>query len=383
MPGLRKPWNYGYMMSGDFTKEEDPYFQFEDALLRWGKSFAALGINFNGSKLQLDLIERKGKYNNGFCHWPVPVHYRNGKRMPGQSNFTCNVVVGQVGSGEDGYRTLFHEGGHAAHYLNIEETEVCLNQEYPPMTASWSETHSMFIDSLYSGIEWVSRYAKNKNGEPYPFDLFKRQVIKFFPVRPLSMNGLMYVCNYEKDIYETKNLTREKVIDIAKKNYRKYFERSEDSIRNLNVPHIYNWDNSGEYHGYALAELAVKQWRDYFFKKYGYIVDNPKVGKEMKKVWKLGASLTFNQFVKLAMGKKVSAEAFLKEANLPLEKILTRAEERIERLKKVKPFTKKIDLNADIRMVHGKKEISNNKVSFEKMARDYAKWLESEKKKTK
>ncbi len=379
MPGLRKPWNFGYMMSGSFIKEEDPYFQFEDALMRWGKSFAALGVDFGGSLLQLDLIERKGKYNNGFCHWPIPVHYKNGKRIPGQANFTCNVVVGQVGSGEDGFHTLFHEGGHAAHYLNINEKEVSLNAEYPPMTASWSETHSMFIDELYSGIEWIDRYAKNKKGESYPFDLYKRQVIKHFPVRALGMNGMIYVCNFEKEIYETKNLTKEKVLSIAKKNYRKYFERSADSVRTLNVPHIYNWDNSGEYHGYALATLAVKQWRQYFFNKYGYIVDNPKVGIEMKKVWKLGASFTFSEFVKLATGKKLSPDAYLGEATMPLNKILKRAEERIERLRKVKPFNKKIDLNAKIKMVHGKEIITDNKKGFEKMAEDYSQWLQKQK----
>lgn len=46
MPGLRKPWNFGYMMTGDFTKEEDQFFQFDEALLRWGRSFAALGVDF-------------------------------------------------------------------------------------------------------------------------------------------------------------------------------------------------------------------------------------------------------------------------------------------------------------------------------------------------
>src|SRR5215472_3877424 len=37
------------------------------------------------------------------------------------------------------------------------------------------------------------------------------------------------------------------------------------------------------------AELALEQWRDYFYEKYDYIVDNPSVGKEMREVWKLGS----------------------------------------------------------------------------------------------
>ena len=127
-PGLKKPWNIGYLLAGDFTKESDPYFPFEEALERWGRSFAALGIDFQGSTLQLDLLDRDGKYSNGFCHWPDLVHFKDGKRIPGSSNFTCNVVYGQVGSSEGGYNTLFHEGGHAAHLLNTEETEACVKQ---------------------------------------------------------------------------------------------------------------------------------------------------------------------------------------------------------------------------------------------------------------
>ncbi|MFA5072202.1 MAG: hypothetical protein WC511_07690, partial [Candidatus Pacearchaeota archaeon] len=132
MPGLRKPWNFNYLLSGDFTKEEDPYFQFDDALLRWGLSFSALGIDFKKGILTLDLLDRKGKYNNGFCHWPDLVHFDKDKRIPGKSNFTCTVVLGQIGSGIQGYNTLFHEGGHAAHMLNSEQKDVILNHEYYP-----------------------------------------------------------------------------------------------------------------------------------------------------------------------------------------------------------------------------------------------------------
>src|SRR5579863_1506573 len=147
MPGLRKPWNFSYMMAGDFTKEEDPYFQFGDAMMLWGRSFSALGIDYQKGTLTLDLLDRKGKWNNGFCHWPQLVHFNGGKRVPGSSNFTCNVVAGQAGSGVQGYNTLFHEGGHAAHLLNTQEREVILNTEYFPASTAWDETQSMFLDT--------------------------------------------------------------------------------------------------------------------------------------------------------------------------------------------------------------------------------------------
>jgi len=378
MPGLRKPWNFGYMLAGDFTKEEDPYFQFDEALMRWGRSFAAMGIDFKGGKLQLDLLDRKGKWNNGFCHWPDLVKYEGAKRIPGSSNFTCTVIVGQVGSGETGYNTLFHEGGHAAHMLNCAQKDVCLNHEYAPMSMSLAETHSMFLDTMLSSIEWKTRYAKNEKGEEYPFELYEKMVKKLHVLQPLSLNDIISVSVYEKEIYEAKNLTREKVISIAKRNYRKYFERSEDSLMLLNVPHIYSWDSSASYHGYGLATLALSQWRKYFYKKYGYIVDNPKVGKEMEKVWKLGALKTFNEFVKLITGEKLKPNAYVESVTASIPHILKTAKEKIARLKKVKEYTKKVDLGASISMVHGKKEIANNKKSFEDMAEVYKKWLKTQ-----
>lgn len=375
MPGLLKPWNFSYMMSGDFTKEEDQFFQFDESLTRWGKSFAALGINFKGGRLRLDLLDRKGKWNNGFCHWPDLVCFKNGNQRAGSSNFTCNVVFGQVGSGFNGFHTLFHEGGHAAHLLNTEQQDICVNHEYAPMSMAWAETQSMFMDSMFGSIEWRNRYALNVKGEPYSFDLFERKIRKLHPLRPLSLNSIMFVSNFEKEIYEAKNLDAEQVKNIAKVNFRKYFERSEDSLQALGIPHIYSWESSGSYHGYGLAELAVEQWREYFYGKYGYIVDNPMVGAEMAEMWALGASKTFNEFVLLATGKKLRADALLKNITAPIDEIMEKSKKRISRLRKVKPYQKAINLGAKINIVSGKKIITNNKKSFEDMAQKYKKWL--------
>jgi len=59
--------------------------------------------------MRLDLLERHGKYNNGFCHQPVPCHYIKGKKQTGETNFTCNAIPSQIGSGERTGVTLFHE----------------------------------------------------------------------------------------------------------------------------------------------------------------------------------------------------------------------------------------------------------------------------------
>ena len=377
--GIREPWNFRYMTYGNFTKEEDPYFQFNDALERWGRSFSALGINMNGGKLKLDLINRDKKYNNGFCHWPNLVSYRGETRKPGSSNFTCNVVPGQIGSGIQGYITLFHEGGHAAHLLNSSQKDVILNHEYTPLSTAWAETQSMFMDTMFSSIEWKTRYAEDGNGLVYPFNIFKRKMKQLALLRPMSLHNIMFVSNFEKNIYEAKNLNPNKVISIAKKNYRKYFDMSLDSVSVLNIPHIYSWESSASYHGYGLAQLAVYQWREYFYKKYKYIVDNPKIGEEMMTLWNLGAKKSFKEFIIMATGEKLNASSYLNEITLPVSSIIRIAENRINRLKKISKYKDPVNLNASIKMMDGKRTIATNNKGFEKMVSAYRKWLESKK----
>ena len=381
-PGLRKPWNFAYMMSGSFVKEADPYFPIEQAIPVWIETFSRLGINFRGGKLVLDLIDRPGKYNNGFCHWPDPVHYEGAIRKSATAQFTCTIVPGIPGQAANGLHTLFHEGGHAAHLLNADNKDVCMNVEYPPASTAWDETQSMFLDTVGSSIEWSTLYAKNKNGESYPFDLFMRQSKALHPIRPLDFMSILMVCNFEREIYETKNLTKEKVIAIAKRNYKMHRDMSVDSVSLLDVPHIYSWSSSCSYHGYGLAELALCQWREYFFKKYGYIVDNPHIGKEMQKVWKYGSVKPFPECVKIATGKKLSPNAYLKGVTMSLAQVQKKAKERIARQSKVKQKALKGDeLNVTIELVHGKQKIADSKKGYKAMTDTYAKWLQTQYKK--
>lgn len=384
-PGLRKPWNFNYMMAGNFTKEEDPYFQFDQALPMWAKTFAALGIDFKGGAITLDLLDRKGKTNNGFCHWPRTVAYEKNRRIPGASNFTCTLVPGQIGEGSNGLHTLFHEGGHAAHLLNSEERDVCNSHEYAPMSMSWAETQSMSMDNISSSIEWRIRYAKNKEGAPYPFELFERKTKALAPLLPLGMMSMLAMMSFERNVYEypSDTLTAEKVMEFAREASKKYFDRDGDSHWPLSVFHIYSWDSAANYYGYALADIVVAQWRDYFYKKYEYIVDNPKVGKEMAKVWKFGGRYSTKEFVRTAMNTEFNVQPYIDSITRTVPERITLAQERIARLAKVRPYTKPIDLKAKITLVHGRKKIADNSKGFDTMTKKYAAWLKRQEPKSK
>lgn len=218
---MLKPWNFYYMIAGDLTKEKDQYFPFERAVEIWQKSMINMGVSFANGVLRLDLLDRKGKYSNGFCHYPKLVQYPS---TTGEANFTCNVVPGQIGSSAQGYNTLFHEGGHAAHLLNSKQAEVCVNHEYPPTSVSLAETQSMFMDSIMSSIDWLSKYAKNRDGVAYPFELFEKSVRQLHLIRPLGMMGISMVVDYELSLYSMPDseLTVENIKSLARDMLAKY-----------------------------------------------------------------------------------------------------------------------------------------------------------------
>ena len=70
--------DYGLLAFGSAVR--DCRF-FLHAVRRWGRSFAALGIDYRGAELLLDLVDRRGKYENGFMHGPVVAWRDRGREM--------------------------------------------------------------------------------------------------------------------------------------------------------------------------------------------------------------------------------------------------------------------------------------------------------------
>ncbi len=84
--------------------------------------------------MRLDLCDRAGKYSNGFCHWPQPAWRRpDGQWVPSAANFTSLATPSAVGSGKTALVTLLHEGGHAAHFANIDQATPLASQARPPV----------------------------------------------------------------------------------------------------------------------------------------------------------------------------------------------------------------------------------------------------------
>ncbi len=376
-----KPWNFRYFTQGDAMKDIDPYMQFDDALLRWGKSFMALGIRYEQSLLQLDLMVRKGKYENGFCHAPVAPFEDAEGRERARVNFTSNAVPGQIGSGKRAAETLFHEGGHAAHFSNVLMGAPCFSQEFAPTSAAFAETQSMFCDSLLDDADWLTRYAKDRDGNPIPWEVIENSTKLNQPAKASFIRSLLIICYAEKALYEMDeaDLTQEKVMAAFVEIEQRLLGLPRCARPTLAVPHLLSGEASCIYHGYVLALAGVAQTRHYFLTTYGFLTDNPKIGPALQAAyWRPGNGIPFVDAVAQLTGKPFNMDALVADAALTVDEAVAEQRRKVEKLKDVPASSGPVELDGTIRMVHGAKVIATTETaSFEEMAEQYKTWIKT------
>eukprot|EP00033_Pygsuia_biforma_P000935 GCRY01001077.1.p1 GENE.GCRY01001077.1~~GCRY01001077.1.p1 ORF type:complete len:667 (+),score=166.79 GCRY01001077.1:76-2076(+) len=381
-----EPWQYIRLVRGNLTKELDPYFSFAESVDRWGRTFAALNIDYNQAAVTLDLIDREGKYPNGFCHAPKVSWYEpvSQARHRCRTNISSNCVPAQVGAGERSMRTLLHEGGHAAHFANVNMPAPCFGQEYAPSSVAFAEIQSMFIDSLMGDADWLARYALNKEGQPIPKELIVKKITQAHQFAANGTRSMLAIPYCERAIYEMEEskLTPENILSTLRRIEHEMVFMGNGSARpTLSVPHLLASESAAYYHGYILADMGVEQTRQWAVATYGHFCDNPNIGPALARAyWAPGNSLGCSQMVERLTGSPLSAKAMCAVLSKTVEETVAIQMEKLDKLSTIPPYTGKVKLNADITLTHGNEVIASCDAAcsgggFEAMAQQFKDWL--------
>ncbi|RJL21981.1 M3 family metallopeptidase [Pectobacterium polaris] len=376
-----QPWNIRYASAGDVTRQLDPYFPFSASLERWINSFKRLRIGFKGAEMQLDLLVRKGKYENGFMHGPVPPFVQEGKWVPARINFTSLAKPDQIGSGASGINTLFHEGGHAAHFANIRQNAPCFSQEFPPTSMAYAETQSMFCDSLLGDADWLKRYAKNAQGETIPDELIRADISTQQPMRAFSERHILLVPYFEWQLYswDDEARTPEAITQLARDTEQRILGISGSPRPTLAIPHLLSMESACSYQGYLLALMAVEQTRSYFLQRDGYLTDNPAIGPDLAQhYWHPGNSVSHDDTLRSLTGEGFNPAYLAQACNLTVDEAWRQAEGMMAQAAGRPQPAADFDLSARIRVVDGSRVLADNEQSDEKMCQDFAAFIERE-----
>ncbi len=375
-------WNLRFHISGDVTRQLDPYFSFGKGLQRWMQSFQNLGIVYRGASLQLDLMERKGKFQNGFCHGPMPCYFdAKGQWVPGQINFTASATPDQVGSGARAIGTLFHEGGHAAHMANVTQNSPCFSQEFAPTSMAYAETQSMFCDSLLDDADWLKRYARNAKGEAVPDALIHERIVTTQPFAAFHERSALVVAYFECALYQLADadLNTPRVLALARETELRILGVTIGPRPLLAIPHLLNQESAAAYHGYLLAHMAVYQTRAYFEREYGYLTDNPAIGPLLSEhYWARGNGINHNATLVSLTGEAFNAKYLAEHCNQSVEQAWNAAQRKMTAAAaRAYPSAPSAGLDATIRIVHGDELIADNDQSDQAMCAQFESWVDS------
>lgn len=383
-PTALEPWNLRFHSAGDVTRRLDPYMPFGPALRRWVQSFRRLGIQYRGATMRLDLLQRPGKYQNGFCHGPLPTWFdEQGRWHAGEINFTAEAKPDQVGSGARAIMTLFHEGGHAAHFANVTQNAPCFSQEFAPTSMAYAETQSMFCDSLLGDADWLKRYARTVDGEAMPDALIRDRIAATQPMRAFDERAIAVVAYFEAALYAMPDAERtpEAVLALARATERRIqgVDRAPRPI--LAIPHLLNQESAASYQGYLLAHMAVYQTRAFFLRRDGYLTDNPAIGPALAEAyWAPGNSLSHDETLRRLTGEGFSARHLAEACDETVEQAWARAQDQLEAAQRRGPRTDDgPPLEAYVRVVHGAEVLADNgdgsEVAEQAMFERFERWI--------
>ncbi len=300
--------------------------------------------------------------------------------MPARINFTSLAQPGQVGSGAYGLNTLFHEGGHAAHFANIRQNAPCFSQEFPPTSMAYAETQSMFCDSLLDDADWLKRYAKNAAGEAVPDALIEAGIAARQPMRAFNERHILLVPYFEWALYQwdDEQRTPEAITALAREVEQKILGISGSPRPTLAIPHLLSLESACSYQGYLLAMMAVEQTRQFFLQRDGYLTDNPAIGPDLAQhYWLPGNSVSHDDTLRSLTGEGFNPDSLAQACNQTVAQAWREAQQTMAAAAARPQPPADFDLKAHIRVVDGETVLADNADGDERMCRDFAAAIEA------
>ena len=377
-----QPHNLPFRVRGGAALKADAYFPFSKALERWAESFRRLGVSYRGARIEIDLLDRPGKFTTGFCASPVASYHddTNGW-VPADVRFTSTARPQQAGAGLRGINVLFHEAGHAAHFSNVALNSPCFSHGFAPTTPAYLEAQAKFFEALPGDPCWIRRYARNADGEPMPDEMIRDRVESNRAFLAYNERRDLVPTYFEQALYamDDAERTTESVLDLERSLTQRMLGVLSNTVYVLGMPHPLYHDMAVYYHGYLLAKMAASQTRAYLTRTLGYIVDNPEVGPLLvKHCWSAGNSLTLDQTLRNMTGEGLTSAYLADECNRSPQEAWALAQKAIERTDRALAAQAEArgDLDASISIVHGAQCIATNEESLPAMYATFEAWIE-------
>jgi hypothetical protein len=122
--------------------------------------------------------------------------------------------------------------------------------------------------------------------------------------------------------------------------------------------------------------MAVETTREFFLTRDGRICDNPRVGADLARAyWQPGNRHSFLEFIPLLTGRELGAQALARRVSLDVEERVAAARRSFEKARSRPPAACAPELDAKLRIVHGRETVAELRGDFESFAAEFARWI--------
>jgi hypothetical protein len=124
--------------------------------------------------------------------------------------------------------------------------------------------------------------------------------------------------------------------------------------------------------------MAVHQTRAFFLARDGHLVDNPRIGPDLcEHYWAPGNSRCFDDLVRGLVGQPLGASSLAEHLNRTADEAVAEARAAVQRLEEVPRLDAPVELDARIRVMHGREPVAELEAGgdFEAFAGAFASWV--------
>jgi hypothetical protein len=209
----------------------------------------------------------------------------------------------------------------------------------------------------------------------------ERAITAAQPFAAWQARAMLAVCYAERALYEIpdEELSSERVLSELRAVERRLLFLEEGAPRPaLAVPHLLAGESSAYYHGYVLAEMAVETTRDFFLERDGHLTDNPRVGPDLAQAyWRPGNRFSFLEFVPRLTGRELGCEQLARRLAQEVDERIAAARRTLQATRSRPRASVAVDLNAKVRIVHGRETVAELHGDFETFADEFSRWIEA------